>query len=218
MLDKYKLVGRSYDLLSKLYSGNAIINCKLSMLNENTIGPNSKVLFAGAGQGRDVLRAAELGASVTMVDISPTMVKKFEQLRAEHPKNDQLKIQTVLGDILKQEDFGAYDLVVSNFFLNVFEEDKMNTLLTHLLKLCRFNGHIIIGDFSPPEGNLFKKAAQQIYWYSAATAFFAVAGNAIHRIYDYRKILQDKGLEIKNEAFFPFLGQNFYHSIRAKKV
>jgi demethylmenaquinone methyltransferase/2-methoxy-6-polyprenyl-1,4-benzoquinol methylase len=130
MLDKYKLVGRSYDFLSKLYSGNAIINCKLSMLNEHTIGPNSKVLFAGAGQGRDVLKAAELGANVTMVDISPTMMSKFNQLRIAHPESEQLQIHTVLSDILKQEQFGEYDMVVSNFFLNVFDEDKMNTLLT----------------------------------------------------------------------------------------
>jgi len=218
MLDKYKLVGRSYDFMSKLYSGNAIINCKLSMLNERTIGRNSKVLFVGAGQGRDVLRAAELGADVTMVDISPTMMNKFNQLRAAHPENEQLKIQTVLGDILKQEDFGRYDMVVSNFFLNVFDEDKMHTLLSHLLKLCRQNGHIVIGDFCPPQGGLLKKTVQQVYWFSAATAFFAIAGNAIHTIYDYRKILNSKGLEIKDEIFFPFLGQNFYHSIIAKKV
>ncbi|MFT5716370.1 MAG: demethylmenaquinone methyltransferase/2-methoxy-6-polyprenyl-1,4-benzoquinol methylase [Oleiphilaceae bacterium] len=218
MLDKYKLVGRSYDFLSKLYSGNAIINCKLSMLNERTIGPGSKVLFAGAGQGRDVLRAAELGANVTMVDISPTMMKIFNQLRTAHPKNDQLKINTILGDILKQENFSEYDMVVSNFFLNVFEEDKMNTLLTHLLKLCRQNGHIVIGDFCPLQGGILQKTVQQIYWYSAATAFFAIAGNAIHTIYDYRKILNSKGLEVKDELFFPFLGQNFYHSILAQKV
>jgi demethylmenaquinone methyltransferase/2-methoxy-6-polyprenyl-1,4-benzoquinol methylase len=218
MLDKYKLVGRSYDFLSKLYSGNAIIDCKLSMLNERTIGQGSKVLFAGAGQGRDVLRAAELGAKVTTVDISPTMMKSFNQLRNAHPNKDQLKIETVLGDILKQEDFGEYDIVVSNFFLNVFDKDKMNTLLTHLLKLCRQNGHIVIGDFCPPQGGLLKKTAQQIYWYSAATAFFAIAGNAIHTIYDYRTILSNKGLEIKDEIFFPFLGHNFYHSILAKKV
>jgi len=218
MLDKYKLVGHSYDFLSKLYSGNAIINCKLSMLNERTIGRDSKVLFAGAGQGRDVLRAAELGANVTMVDISPTMIKKFNQLRAAHPENKQLKIQTVLGDILKQEDFGTYDMVVSNFFLNVFDEDKMNTLLTHLLKLCRQSGHIVIGDFCPPKGSFLQKTVQQVYWYSAATAFFAIAGNAIHTIYDYRTILKNKGLEVKDEIFFPFLGQNFYHSIIAKKT
>jgi ubiquinone/menaquinone biosynthesis C-methylase UbiE len=215
MLDKYKLVGRSYDFLSKLYSGNAIINCKLSMLNEHTIGPNSKVLFAGAGQGRDVLKAAELGANVTMVDISPTMMSKFNQLRIAHPESEQLQIHTVLSDILKQEQFGEYDMVVSNFFLNVFDEDKMNTLLTHLLKLCRLNGHLVIGDFCPPQGGLLKQTAHQIYWYAAATAFFAVAGNAIHGIYDYRKILKSKGLEIKDELFFPFLGQNFYHSIMA---
>jgi len=217
MPDKYKLIGRSYDFLSKIYSGDAILSCKLSMLNENTIKKGSKVLFAGAGQGRDVLRAAELGAEVTMVDISPTMMNKFNHLRSKHPQNENLNIHPILGDILKQEGFGEFDIVVSNFFLNVFDEEKMNTLLTHLLKLCRKNGQIIIGDFCPPQGGVIKKTAQQIYWYSAATAFFAVAGNAIHTIYDYRKILDNKGLKIKDEQFFSFMGQNFYHALLAEK-
>lgn len=218
MLDKYKLIGRSYDLLSKLYSGNAILNCKLSMLNQHTVGPHTKILFAGAGQGRDVLKAAELGANVTMVDISPTMMNKFNQLKTSHPQNEQLKIHTILGDILKHDTFEEYDIVVSNFFLNVFEHDKMNTLLEHLLKLCRQNGHIIIGDFCPPQGSLLQRTAQKLYWYSAATAFFAIAGNAIHEIYDYRKILNSKGLAIKNELFFTLFGHNFYHAIMAQKI
>ena len=218
MLDKYKLIGHSYDFLSKIYSGNAILDCKFSMLNEKNITQNTRVLFAGAGQGRDVLKAAELGAEVTMVDISPTMMNKFNHLRSTHPKNEDLNIHTVLGDILKQESYGEYDIVIANFFLNVFEEDKMKTLLNHILKLCKSQGKIIIGDFCPPKGGVLKKATQKIYWYSAATAFFAIAGNAIHTIYDYRKLLEHKGLKIKDEQFFSVLGQNFYHSIIAEKL
>jgi len=217
MLDKYKLIGHSYDFLSKVYSGNAILNCKLSMLNDRNITQGIKILFAGAGQGRDVLRAAELGASVTMVDISPTMMNEFNHLRSANPKNEDLNIHTVLGDILKQENYGEYDIVVANFFLNVFEEDKMKTLLDHILKLCKSQGQVIIGDFCPPKGGVLKKTMQQMYWYSAATAFFAVAGNAIHSIYDYRQLLEVKGLTIEEEQFFSFFGQDFYHSILARK-
>lgn len=217
MLDKYRIIGASYDFLSKVYSGNAIHACKLSMLNENTISEGTRILFAGAGQGRDVLRAAELGAEVTMVDISPTMMNKFKRLYASHPQHDQLKIHTILGDILKQESYGEFDIVVANFFLNVFDKSKMNTLLNHLIRLCRSKGHIIIGDFCPPSGGIFSKTFQNIYWYSAASAFFAIAGNAIHAIYDYRKILEQKGLTIEDEKFFQLWRKNYYHSILAFK-
>jgi len=217
MFDRYKLIGRSYDLMSKAYSGNAILNCKLAMLREDTIASGSKILFAGAGHGRDAIRAAELGAQVTMLDISPTMMAKFEQHLSSHPRYNELQVELILGDILKHEKFEHYDMVVANFFLNVFDRNKMNTLLDHLIKLCRPKGKVLIGDFCLPNGGIIQRTLQQIYWYSAAIAFCAFAGNAIHSIYDYRGILEGKGLLTVEHQFFPLLGKNFFHAILAEK-
>jgi len=217
MLDKYKLIGHSYDLLSKIYSGNAIQSCKISMLRQDTIHTGSKVLFAGSGQGRDAIRAAELGAHVTLIDISPTMMDTFLELLAKHPDKDQLHIETILGDILKHETFSKYDMVVANFFLTIFEEDRMHTLLDHLIKLCKPQGRIVIGDFCPPKGGIMTKTFQQLYWFSAATAFFAFAGNALHQVYDYQSILEKKNLEISEHQYFAFLGRDVYHAIMAQK-
>lgn len=217
MIDKYKLIGSSYDYLSKLYSGNSIHECKLTMLREDTISPNSKVLFIGAGQGRDTLRAAELGANVTFVDISPTMMHKFETLLQAHPNAKQLSIEPVLGDILKLERYGEFDMVVINFFLNVFDRTKMTTLLNHAVKLCRPGGKLVIGDFCPPAGGLVNKSIQNVYWFAAATAFFAIAGNAVHAIYEYIPMLEKRGFKIKETRYFKHLGRNLYYSILAEK-
>jgi len=217
MLDKYKFIGASYDFLSKLYSGNAIHKCKLAMLREDTIGRGSKVLFVGAGQGRDALRAAELGADVTCVDISPTMMHKFEKLRHAHPKGSELNIEPILSDILKVERYAQFDLVVINFFLNVFDHNKMTTLLNHSIKLCRPGGKLIIGDFCPPTGSIIGKSIQNIYWYAAVTAFFAIAGNAVHTIYEYIPILEKRGFKIVETQYFRLLRHDFYYSILAEK-
>jgi demethylmenaquinone methyltransferase/2-methoxy-6-polyprenyl-1,4-benzoquinol methylase len=217
MLDKYKLVGKAYDTLSKLYSGGAINRCKTSMLRSDTINPESKVLFAGAGAGQDAILAAELGAHVTLIDISPTMMDSFLALLTQHPNKEELNIDSILGDTLKHEGKGEYDVVVANFFLSIFEKDKMNTLLDHLLKLCKPDGQLIIGDFNSPSGSLVHKTIQQVYWYSAATTFFALTGNAIHQLYDYEHILQKKGIQIKEQQSFSVLGQSFFRAFRAQK-
>jgi len=217
MFDRYKLIGRFYDFMSRAYSGNAILNCKLAMLRADTLTSGSKVLFAGAGHGRDAIKAAELGAHVTMLDISPTMMSKFEQHLSTHPRYNELRVELVLGDILKHEKFEHYDMVVANFFLNVFDKKTMDHLLNHLIKLCCSKGKVVIGDFSPPNGGFIQRILQQIYWYSAAIAFCAFAGNAIHRIYNYREILEKKGLVTLDHQFFPLFGKNFFHSILAEK-
>ena len=217
MLDKYRLIGRSYDTLSKLYSGNAIQECRLAMLDEELVKTGSKVLFAGAGQGDDAIRAAELGAESTLIDLSPTMMDTNLKLIEKHPDKESLNIKPILGDILKHEAKANYDVVVANFFLTVFEKDKMNAVLDHLIKLCKPGGYVIIGDFKTASGNIFQKTAQQAYWLTAATAFFAFAGNAIHGLYNYADLLEKKGLKLCKEQTFSVLGQPAFQSILAEK-
>lgn len=217
MLDKYRLIGHSYETLSKLYSGNAIQECRLAMLDEDLINANSKVLFAGAGQGNDAIKAAELGAESTLIDLSPTMMDTSLQLLDQHPDKDKLNIKTILGDILKHEAKGSYDVVVANFFLAIFEKDKMLAVLDHLIKLCKPGGYIVIGDFKPASGNFIQKAAQQTYWLTAATAFFAIAGNAIHGLYDYAELLEKKNLKLCKQKTFNVLGQPSFQSTLAEK-
>lgn len=216
-MDKYRLVGASYDFLSRLYSGDSIRACKLAMITKEVIKPGEKILFVGAGHGKDAIRAAELGASVTVVDISPTMMSQLNKQIAAHSASDSLDISTTLQDILKLQTFGHYDIVVSNFFLNVFDPTKMRMLLDHINKLISANGRIIIGDFSPLEGRFINRLVQNIYWYAAATAFFVLAGNAIHKIYDYQPILEEMGYVISQKKYFKFLGRNLYCSLLAER-
>lgn len=217
MLDKYRLVGPAYDKLSQLYSGNAINDCKLAMLRPDTLGAGSRVLFAGAGQGRDAIHAAALGARVTVVDISPTMIAQCRKNIESHPQRETLAIELIQSDILKIETFGFYDMVVANFFLNVFEREKMTHLFGHLCKLIKPGGKLVIGDFQPPEGNWLRRSVQNAYWYAAATAFFAAAGNAIHQIYDYEAMLRKHALPLKEKQSFSVFGKPFYHALLAEK-
>jgi Methylase involved in ubiquinone/menaquinone biosynthesis len=80
MHDKYKHIGPVYDFLSNLYSGKSIQDCKTAMLDSNNVEPGDRILIAGVGHGRDALRAAQLGADVTVVDLSETMLRKFREL------------------------------------------------------------------------------------------------------------------------------------------
>jgi demethylmenaquinone methyltransferase/2-methoxy-6-polyprenyl-1,4-benzoquinol methylase len=217
MIDKYRLIGSSYNLLTKLYSGNAIQECRLAMLDEHLIQTDSKILFAGSGQGDDAIKASELGAETTLIDISPTMMDKSLTLLNQHPDKDSLNIKTILGDILKHEEKGYYDVVVANFFLTIFEKDKMLAVLDHLIKLCKPGGHIIIGDFNTASGNILQKTTHQAYWLTAATAFFAMTGNPIHSLYDYADILDKKGLKLIKQETFSVLSQSTFQSLLAEK-
>ena len=101
MRDKYKYIGPVYDFLSNLYSGKNIHRCKTAMLDVETVKPGDRILFAGVGHGRDAIRAAELGAEVTVVDLSETMLRKFAD--AQHKEAPHLTIRRIHSDIMKIE-------------------------------------------------------------------------------------------------------------------
>jgi demethylmenaquinone methyltransferase/2-methoxy-6-polyprenyl-1,4-benzoquinol methylase len=215
MRDKYKYIGPAYDFLSNLYSGKNIHRCKTDMLYVETVKPGDRILFAGVGHGRDAIRAAELGAAVTVVYLSETMLRKFSY--AQQQEAPQLTIHRIHSDIMKVEDFDHYDMVVANFFLNVFDEDVMVRVLEHLIRLGKPEARIVVGDFCYPTGNIFARMFKKLYWYMAVFTFWLMANNAFHKIYNYPEHMQRLGLDVTEKKHFKLLNMNCYWSILGQK-
>ena len=215
MQDKYRYIGPVYDFLSNLYSGKSIQSCKNAMLEQDKVQPGDRVLVAGVGHGRDAIRAAELGADVTVVDLSETMLNKFSELLAREAPH--LKVRTIHNDIMKVEEYEQYDMVVANFFLNVFDEDNMEEVLKHLIRLGKPEAKVVVGDFIYPTGNILARAFKKAYWYIAVFTFWLFANNAFHKVYNYPDYLRKLGLEVRETREFSLLNINCYWSILAEK-
>lgn len=213
MRDKYKLVGPIYDWLSAFYSGKSIHECKIAMLDR--LQPGDRVLFAGVGHGRDAVHAARRGAEVTVVDLSETMLKKFQANLAK--EGVEVAIRQVHGDIMLVEEYERYDMVVANFFLNVFHEDMMVKVLQHLIRLGKPGARVVVGDFSFPTGHLLARAVKTLYWYGAVGFFWLFAGNAFHNIYDYPERMKQLGLRIREQKHYKLLLLNCYWSVLGEK-
>jgi demethylmenaquinone methyltransferase/2-methoxy-6-polyprenyl-1,4-benzoquinol methylase len=213
MKDKYKLVGPIYDWLSAFYSGKSIHRCKIAMLDK--IAPGDKVLFAGVGHGKDAVHAARLGADVTVVDLSETMLRKFQ---ANLDKEGiTVRIRQVHSDIMKVEEYEHYDMVVANFFLNVFHEGMMVRVLEHLIRLGKPGAKVVVGDFSFPTGNIISRTVKTLYWYGAVGFFWLFAGNAFHNIYNYPESMKKLGLHIDEQKHYKLLLLNCYWSVLGQK-
>ncbi len=213
MEDRYKWVGRVYDLLSFAYGGKSIHRCKTAMLDH--LQPGDKVLFAGVGHGKDAIHAAQLGADVTVVDMSETMLQNFQRNLAKTETFGS--IRQIHRDIFKVMEFEQYDMVVANFFLNVFDRGTMLQVLRHLIDLGKPGANIVIGDFAPAANNPFARFIKALYWYPAILFFCLVTQNALHWIYEYPYALKLLGLEIVDKKHFGFGRMKSYWSILAKK-
>jgi demethylmenaquinone methyltransferase/2-methoxy-6-polyprenyl-1,4-benzoquinol methylase len=214
-IDKYRIVGPVYDFLSNLYSGQSIHRCKIAMINPENVKKGDKILFAGVGHGRDAMHAAALGAQVTVVDLSETMLKKFRQNLRQ--ANAKWKIRQVHSDIMAFKEYQKYDMVVANFFLNVFDREMMAGVLDQLVKLGKPGAKIVVGDFSYPTGNILSRAFKVVYWYGAVVFFWLLARNALHNIYNYPEYMQRLGLTIKEKRYFKLGIMDCYWSILGQK-
>jgi demethylmenaquinone methyltransferase/2-methoxy-6-polyprenyl-1,4-benzoquinol methylase len=214
MKDRYAVVGPAYDLISNLYSGKSIQHCKVAHLDQ--LKPGDKVLFAGVGHGRDALYAAQRGADVTVVDLSQTMLNKFSQVLAKEGAN--ITVRQVHSDIMQFDEAEKYDMVVANFFLNVFQREMMVKVLAHLIEQGKPGAKIVVGDFEYPSGNIITRMIKVVYWYMAVLFFWAMAGNAVHNVYDYPEFMKNLGLQIKEKKRFRMLSLNFYWSVLGQKA
>lgn len=213
MQDKYKYMAPLYDFLATIYSNGSIDSCKKAMVDK--IRKGDQVLFAGVGHGVDAIAAARAGGAVTVVDMSEKMLSQFN---ANLKKNnlDTTVIQ-INDNILNVKETGKYDFVFGNFFLNVFYEDNMRVILKQLESLVKPGGYLVIGDWAHPEGNIFKRTFQNIYWVLGVTPFYLITKNAFHPIYNYPQEMANLGLKVVEKKYFTYMGVNCFWSLLGQK-
>ncbi|MEM7164004.1 MAG: class I SAM-dependent methyltransferase [Planctomycetota bacterium] len=214
LLHNYAGIASVYDALGAAYSGGAIGRCKAAALAY--IEPQHRVLFAGGGTGQEAVAAARTGADVTLVDRAWPMIRRARRRCAlsevEHV------VEVLHEDIRDHRRSHHYDVVVANFFLNVFCEADVVSMLQHLLQQMQPNGRLIIGDFAPPDSYSQRRASIALQWaYHALPMgiFRVLTGSALHRIYDFSPFVDAVGASlIETRDFQAFrYGPAWYRSM-----
>jgi len=180
--------GKSYDRLSwlydaaaQLYSGGQIQALKTFQIGE--LQPGDRVLYAGVGGGEDAVLAANRHVALTVLDTSPLMLERAaRKFRAAGVEDS---IEVICADVLEHERPAHYDVIVANFFLNIFTEPRMQVVLAHLATMIKPGGKLLIGDFAYPHGWSTTRTLQRTYYYLSMFTFWLFGGTPLHPIYDY---------------------------------
>jgi ubiquinone/menaquinone biosynthesis C-methylase UbiE len=212
--DHYRFAAYFYDALASIYSGFQIPACKIYQIDWIIAGDTA--LYAGAGGADDAILAARKGASVTIVELSQKMLSKARAKIRKQGLEDKIKL---IHDDICNHDANQYDVVVSNFFLNVFEPAAMETVLSHLVKLVKDDGRLLIADFAPLTGNFLTRSLQFFHYGLALMFFHFLTRNPLHGIYDYPTLFSTNGLAtetIRDMGLLGF-GPKWYRVIVARK-
>lgn len=189
----YRHVAPMYDVLASAYSLGAIDRAKRH--HHSLINQGQRVLFAGAGRGREIVGAIERGAEVTCIEPCPAMASRLHR-RLSVVGDNFIIVPRPIQSISVA---ASYDLVIAHFFLNVFDIDTMPEVLDHLAGFVRPGGRFVIADFMPNlDGDVrLARCARSVYYRPLNLAGKALRICALHPIYDYAPMLAERGFLIE---------------------
>ncbi|MEC8513133.1 MAG: methyltransferase domain-containing protein [Planctomycetota bacterium] len=176
--DLYRSAAAVYDLATALWSGGAIWRTRAWCLED--LRPGQRVLIPGPGSCRTAVLAAARGARVLAVERSPAMHRRARR-RIERAGAD---VELALGDWEEATEGRAFDLVVAEHFLNVFDVTRMPWVREALIRRVAPGGRLAIADFRPVvRGPL--APLQRLHHLIPLGGCSLLTRNAMHPIHDH---------------------------------
>ncbi len=178
-----------YRWLETIAFGNSLQNARIAFLDR--IGAPKRVLIVGEGNGRflDALLQKHPALNIDCVDASARML----HLASKVARDNSAHVQFLQKDVLTwSPEEHAYDLIVTHFFLDCFNERELAKVVGILANSATRNAIWLLADFSIPSGALRKAHAQAWLW--AMHRFFRVlAGISARKLIDPSPFLAAHG-------------------------
>jgi 2-polyprenyl-3-methyl-5-hydroxy-6-metoxy-1,4-benzoquinol methylase len=143
----FNLIAHPYRWLEYLTLGRALELCRLHFLSSLLDRKRALVLGDGDGRFLSALMAANPDIHAEAVDTSATMLHLLNK-RCQAPT----RLQTHHASALTFAPTGAYDLVVTHFFLDCLPQPDVETLIAHLAPHLAPGALWLISDFRIPPG------------------------------------------------------------------
>lgn len=185
-----------YDFLAGAVSGGAIRKAQLH--NLQFVPSGSKVLVVGGGTGWIVNEIfSRTGAKhVTYLEPDAGMMKRSKGITAAHAGKITY-IQATHASIPNKQ----YDVIITNFFLDVFRDSELAAVTQLLTDRLTVNGHWLFTDFVN-DGRY--NALQRTLVKTLYTFFHIVCGLTTKKLPDYTTFLEQLPIHKTHSQKFYF--------------
>lgn len=184
----FDLLAPHYRWMEWLSAGGKLQRCRTAFLD--AIDPPSKVLIYGEGNGRFLAELCRRfpQAQVTVVDASAGMIAQARRRLA-----GSAKVEFVHTDALTwKPPAGEFDLLVTCFFLDCFQEDELRRLVPDIAAAARPQAQWLVADFQIAASGLARLRSRVIV--AVLYAFFRrAAGLSAHALVDPEPLLRAAG-------------------------
>lgn len=144
VLNDFDLIAPIYDRLADLVFGKSIINCQIEYFY--LIPPNAHILIVGGGTGWIVNFILNQSKNATIVYVEKS--RKMIEITKSKIKGEHLgKITFYAGSIENFDSNEQFDVVINNFFLDLFALDNLKQVLKRTKQILKPEGLFLVSDF-----------------------------------------------------------------------
>jgi len=198
----FDLVAPIYDGLAALVFAGAIRRAQLQLLPQFRHARSALILGGGTGWFLlELLRNTEI-EHVLYVEKSPAMLERSRTLIATRAPHLHARVDFRLGteDSLSEAD-GLFDLVVTNFYLDLFNNLNCAYIIERLASSLEPGGRWLFVDFHTPEAGWERISAKALF--KAMYTFFSITSRIeARRPPHYEPTFTRLGLRTTSEATF----------------
>ena len=188
-------IAKWYDRLAKLIFGDAIVKSQLHFLNE--LPEEGKLLIIGGGSGW-ILKEVESHRPRLKIDYLEPSAKMMERSKARDV--NYTNVEFIIGteaDIPET----IYDGIITNFFLDVFDEERLKEIMHHLKAKLSKDGIWLCTDFQET-GKLYQRFLLKLMH-----LFFGLISNLD------ANVLFDFEIEFNKLSLYCLKKQTFYNGM-----
>ncbi len=194
---RFGRLARLYRWMEYASFGRWLERCRYLRLDE--MRPAQQALVYGDGDGRFLARLACAAPqmTITAIDASARMLRKAERRLAGTKSGDARpggRVSLHQADAIREAPPGAtkYDLIVSHFFLDCFNDEEIAALLKNVAAVASDGAVWIISDFAVPKGRV-SGAAGRIVIACLYLGFRLLTGLRTRRLPDYAPRMREAG-------------------------
>lgn len=138
-------VARPYDFISRLVFGDALVKAQISLLPQ--ILPDSRILIVGGGTGwilEEITKIHASGLEIIYVESSSKMIELSK--KRTYGQNEVYFVTSTIENYCSENHF---DVIITPFFFDLFQEEKIKTLFSGLNEKLKKDGLWLYTDFIP---------------------------------------------------------------------
>lgn len=142
-LNGFNLVTPVYDSLKRLVFGSAIYRSAIQFLEEIPAGASVLVIGGGTGEVLTALTESDPSCKVWFIEASSEMLRRAQR-RVSHLPN---RIDFIHGTERDIPEGMRFDAILVSFFLDVFPDEELPAMCSHLALVLNPDGVWLVSDF-----------------------------------------------------------------------